>query len=170
MIRDFRRSFEYYFQYPPELPRQMAAWWSAQGFEAKLAIGALLAVCAIYTLVYIRPMVGSFLAIFLPVRVDQHRPRCARSSSAARARSSSSPGKPRASPRNARWRYLFDVLYYFGPVLVVALHAGAAVHHLRGLPRLPGYPEFLRPAARPLIDEVDAALHLLVDVARRGSA
>ncbi len=120
MIRDFRRSFEYYFQYPPELPRQMAAWWSAQGFEARLVIGALLAVCAIYTLVYIRPLVGSFLAIFFPyswIYSDRMRSWFFRGTRSEFELTWKSKGEP----TNARWRYLFDVLYYFGPALVVAV-------------------------------------------------
>ena len=120
MIRDFRRSFEYYLQHPPELPRQMAAWWSGQGFEAKIAIGALLAMCAIYTLVYIRPLVGSLLAIFLPygwINNDRMRAWFFRGTRSEFELTWKSKGQP----TNARWRYLFDVLYYFGPVLVVAV-------------------------------------------------
>jgi hypothetical protein len=33
MIRDVRRSFEYYFGNPAELPRQMLAWWGRQDGE-----------------------------------------------------------------------------------------------------------------------------------------
>ena len=114
MIRDFRRSFEYYFQNPPELPAQMTAWWSGQAFEAKLAIGALLAVCAIYALLYIRPIAGSFPYSW----INTHRMR------ALFFRGTQSEfelsWKARGQPTNARWRYLFDVLYYTGPVLVVA--------------------------------------------------
>ena len=42
--------------------------------------------------------------------------------------------KARGQPTNARWRYLFDVIYYTGPILIVARDPGGAVHRLRGYP------------------------------------
>jgi len=124
MIRDFRRSTEYYFQQPPELPRQMATWWAGQGFEMKLAIAALLAVCAIYSLVYLRPIVGSFLAIFFPyswINSDRMRQWFFRGTQSEFELT----WKARGQPTNARWRYLFDVVYYTGPIVVVALTLAA---------------------------------------------
>ena len=136
MIRDFRRSFEYYFQYPPELPRQMAAWWGAQGFDSKLAVGALLAICVIYMLMYFRPAIGSFLAVFFPyswVNTDRMRAVFFRGTRSEFESSWKSAGQP----TRARWRYLFDVFYYFGPVLVVA--AALALSFIAFV----GYPGFM---------------------------
>lgn len=119
MIRDFRRAFEYYFQYPPELPRQMAAWWSGQGSEAKIAVAVLLAICALYALAYARPIVGSALAIFFPyswINTGRMRSFFFRGTQSEFELT----WKARGQPTNARWRYLFDVLYYTGPILVVA--------------------------------------------------
>jgi ABC-type glycerol-3-phosphate transport system permease component len=137
VIRDFRRSFAYYFENPPELPREMATWWGGQGFEAKIAIAALLAICAIYTLVYLRPIVGSFLAIFLPYTwINSNRMR------ALFFRGTQSEfeltWKARGQPTNARWRYLFDVIYYTGPILIVI--ATLAVLFIVFV----GYPGYLR--------------------------
>jgi len=120
MIKDFRRAFTYYFEYPPELPNQMWKWWSGQGTELKLAIGGLLAICAIYMLVYIRPILGSFLSIFLPyswINTGAMRSLFFRGTSSEFEMS----WKSRGQPTNARWRYLFDVVHYLLPVLVVAI-------------------------------------------------
>ncbi len=133
MIRDFRRSFEYYFQYPPELPRQVAEWWGTQAFDARVALGVLFAACAIYTLMYIRPAIGSLLAIFLPyswINSDRMRAWFFRGTRSEFELTWKSKGQP----TNARWRYLFDVLYYLGPVLVVAITLAVLFVVLVGYP------------------------------------
>ena len=118
MLRDFRRSFEYYLHDPPELPLQMAAWWGRQTPEMHVVIGVFLGLCALYALAYVRPIVGSFLAIFFPYSwINSGRMR------ALFFRGTQSEfeltWKARGQPTNARWRYLFDVIYYTGPILVV---------------------------------------------------
>lgn len=120
MIRDFRRAFTYYFEYPPELPNQMWKWWSGQTFDMKLAIGFLLVICAIYALCYVRPILGSFLSIFFPyswINSDRMRSLFFKGTRSEFEVS----WKARGQPTNARWRYLFDVIYYSFPLLVVAL-------------------------------------------------
>jgi hypothetical protein len=76
MLRDFRRSFEYYFANPPELVFEMARWWSGQDAQARYGVIALLSICAIYTFFYFRPAIGSFLSVFFPYSwINTHRMR-----------------------------------------------------------------------------------------------
>jgi ABC-type glycerol-3-phosphate transport system permease component len=133
MLRDFRRSFEYYFQSPHELPVQMAAWWGRQPPDTRIGIAVLLGICALYALVYVRPIVGSFLAVFFPytwLNTDRMRAIFFRGTSSEFEQS----WKARGQPTNARWRYLFDVFYYFGPLLVVAIALAICFMVLVGYP------------------------------------
>ena len=133
MLRDFRRSFEYYLQDPPELPLQMAAWWGHQSPEMHVVIGVFLGLCALYALAYVRPIAGSFLAIFFPyswINSDRMRAIFFRGTQSEFELS----WKARGQPTNARWRYLFDVFYYTGPLLVVAIVLVACFITLVGYP------------------------------------
>ena len=133
MLRDFRRSFEYYLHDPPELPLQMAAWWGRQTPEMHVVIGVFLGLCALYALAYVRPIVGSFLAIFFPyswINTDRMRAFFFRGTQSEFELS----WKARGQPTNARWRYLFDVFYYTGPLLVVATVLALCFMTLVGYP------------------------------------
>ena len=69
-------------------------------------------------LLYLRPILGSFLAIFFPyswINNDRMRGLFFRGTQSEFELT----WKARGQPTNARWRYLFDVIYYTGPILVV---------------------------------------------------
>ena len=133
MLRDFRRSFEYYFQDPPALLAEMARWWSGQELDARWGVIALLAICGLYALAYFRPAAGSFFAVFLPYSwINTNRMR-ALFFSGTRSEFERA-WKRKGQPTHSRWRYAADFLYYTGPLLVVAATLAVCFILLVGYP------------------------------------
>jgi ABC-type glycerol-3-phosphate transport system permease component len=133
MLRDFRRSFEYYFANPPELVFEMARWWGGQDVQARYGVMALLAICAIYAFFYFRPAFGSFLSVFFPYSwINTHRMRSlfftGTKSEFERT------WRKKGQPTNARWRYILDLLYYLGPMVVVLVALAVCFIVLVGYP------------------------------------
>ncbi|MGH9650500.1 MAG: hypothetical protein ACRD3I_08520 [Terriglobales bacterium] len=141
MIRDVRRSFEYYFGNPSELPRQVIAWWGRQDVDTQLAVWTLLGICAAYSLFYLRPAIGSALALVSPygwINTNFMRGLFFRGTRSEFEKS----WKKKGQPTSNRARYLADAIYYWGPVLVVAIALAAAFMVFVGYPGFWG--EYLR--------------------------
>ena len=117
-LDEIRMRLLYFFRNPEEFPAQLALWWGALSTEVRLAVLGLLAVGVLYILAYLRPAIGSFLAVILPygwLNTDAMRKFFFRGTAAEFEKSWKKSGQP---TRN-RARYLADALYYWGPVLIV---------------------------------------------------